>query len=68
MAVNLKKSVKVAMANKEVNQEWLAVQLNIKPPAVTMMMQRNECGFTRLNDLADVFGMKVSEFIALGEG
>jgi plasmid maintenance system antidote protein VapI len=61
------KSIRIALAIHNMNRVALAVKMNCAPPGVTQMCNRPNVRTDTLKKLAKVFGMKVSEFIALGE-
>lgn len=65
--MNLKKSIKQACLNKEVTQKSIAENLGFSPTQLQVIMKRNSASTAMLLSIADAFGMKLSEFIALGE-
>ena len=65
--MNISKSIRVALAMKEMNQKQLAERLGVHEPAVSQMVNRASITTGKLKQVADVLGMKVSELVALGE-
>ncbi len=65
--MNIGKSIKLAMVGREWTQKHLASLLGVHGPAMSRLVRSKECGGDRLRKLADIFGMRVSEFVALGE-
>jgi len=65
--MNVSKSIKVAMAKREMSAVQLAQALGVNRPAVSQIFMRNVVKTDMLQRMAKVFGMKVSELIALGE-
>ena len=65
--MNLRKSIKVALAERDMSQKDLAKKLCMSQSAVSQLAAQKSCTGPTLNKLADAFGLKVSEFIALGE-
>lgn len=65
--MDLKKSINVALAMTGITREELARRIGVTRPTLSTMTTRNACPSSKLEALAAAFGMKVSEFIALGE-
>lgn len=65
--MNVGKSIKVALAKKDMNQQDLAEKLRVSKPYVSQLAGKEHAGMGTVVLLADAFDMKVSEFIALGE-
>ena len=65
--MNLKKSIKLACLNKEVTQKAIAEKLGFSPTQLQVIMKRNSASTVMLLAISDAFGIKLSEFIALGE-
>ena len=65
--MNLKKSIKQACLNENINQVELADRLGIKPQQLSAIMSRGSTSIAMLASIASELKMKVSEFIALGE-
>jgi plasmid maintenance system antidote protein VapI len=61
------KSIRIALAQRNINRVTLAKMMDCAPPGVSQMCNRPSIRTDTLKKLAKVFGMKVSEFIALGE-
>lgn len=67
IAVNLRKSIKVALAQRGISQKALAKQLGMSETGLSQLAAQTSCTGATLQKLADAFDMKVSEFVALGE-
>jgi DNA-binding Xre family transcriptional regulator len=65
--MDIGKSMRVAMAMRGMRGNQLAEQLHVTAPTVSVMLSRRTCSGQTLQDLADIFGMKVSDFVKLGE-
>lgn len=65
--MNLRKSIKVALAQRDMEQKALAEQLGMSQSSMSQLAAQESCTGATLRKLADAFGMKVSEFVALGE-
>lgn len=65
--MNVGKSIKVAMAMKGIKQNELARQLQVGDVYMSRLANSEHAGMGTVNKLAHTFGMKVSEFVALGE-
>ncbi len=65
--MNLGKSIKVALAKAGMNQRQLADQMGLSHQFVTELTNKPSGSFANVKRLAKAFGMKPSEFIALGE-
>ena len=61
------KSIRVAMAMRGIRNSELSERLQVTAATVSVMLSRSTCSGQTLQNLANTFGMKVSEFIALGE-
>lgn len=61
------KSIRVAMAMRGIRNNQLAERLQVTAATVSVMLSRHTCSGQTLQNLANTFDMKVSEFIALGE-
>ena len=65
--MNIGKSLRIAMAEKNVKFAWLAKELKVTPTRVRHIAQQTDCNTSLIARLAIVFNMSASEFIALGE-
>ena len=65
--MNLKKSIRQDCLNKEVTQKAIAEKLGFSPTQLQVIMKRNSASTVMLLAISDAFGIKLSEFIALGE-
>lgn len=65
--MNLRKSIKVALAQRDMEQKTLAEQLGMSQSSMSQLAAQESCTGATLKKLAEAFGMKVSEFVALGE-
>ena len=65
--MDIGKSMRIAMAMRGLKGIQLAERLQVTGPTVSVMLSRRTCSGQTLQSLANIFGMKVSEFVALGE-
>lgn len=65
--MNLRKSVMVAMAQRDMKQKDVADKIGISQGSMSQLMGQVSCTGATLVKLASAFGLKVSEFVALGE-
>lgn len=66
--MDIKKSTKIALAMQNKKRSELADYLGVRRTYMsTVLSGRVGVSTERLQKIADFFGMKVSEFIALGE-
>lgn len=65
--MNLRKSVMLALASKEMMQKDLAKQLGMSQGSMSQLVNQKSCTGATLQKLAGAFDMKVSDFVALGE-
>lgn len=65
--MNLSKSLKIALVKADKSQAQLAEDLGIKRQVVNRWANSGNMTKETLEMLADYFGMKPSEFVALGE-
>lgn len=65
--MNLRKSIKTALAQRDMSQKALATKLGMLETSLSQLAAQKSCTGATLQKLADAFGLKVSEFIALGE-
>lgn len=66
--MNIGKSLKMAMLEKGVSQKDFALAMDITPiHANVLANNKSNPTVATLEKAADFFGLKVSEFIALGE-
>lgn len=65
--MNLRKSVMIALAHREMKQKDLADQIGMSQGSMSQLMNQTSCTGATLQKLAAAFDMKVSEFIKLGE-
>lgn len=65
--MNAGKSIKVALAKREMSQKELAEKMKTSTPYISQLVGRDHIGMGTVILLADAFEMKVSEFLALGE-
>ena len=61
------KSLKIAMAKKEIKSSELAKGLGVSSQQVSAWINRGSMRCQSLIPVSQYFGLKVSEFIALGE-
>jgi len=65
--VNLKQSIKMGLAKRQMRQGDLATQIGMRASSLSASAQRNSCSIQVLERIAAALDMKVSEFVALGE-
>ena len=65
--MNIKKSIKIALVERDQNQEWLAGQVGVSRGAISLILSRNSITTRLLGKIAVALQYKVSELIALGE-
>ena len=65
--MNITKSIKVALAQREQTQEWLANEVKMTAGALSALLTRNSIKSSLLDRMAKALNMKASELIALGE-
>lgn len=65
--MNLRKSIKQCLLDKEMSQKDLAVKLGMSETSMSQLAAQKSCTAATLQKLADAFDMKVSEFVAIGE-
>ena len=65
--MNIGKSINKALAEDEKNTVWLANKLKRSTATISLYRRSVHCQTETAQKLAKAFGMKTSEFIALGE-
>lgn len=66
--MNVAKSLDEALHQKRKTQTWLANELGCTIPYVNEIYLGNKVpSVNKLNKISEILGMKLSEFIALGE-
>lgn len=65
--MNVSKSIRVALAMRELTQKQLAERLGMYESAVSQLVNRSSITTDKLKQVSDALGMKVSELVALGE-
>jgi transcriptional regulator with XRE-family HTH domain len=66
--MDIAKSIRLALADINERQPWLASRLGVTRAHVNRMANGAIVpGGRKIEEIAEVFGMTVSEFIALGE-
>jgi DNA-binding Xre family transcriptional regulator len=65
--MNFRKSLKLALIQRDMTQKALAAQLGMRETSMSQLASQSSCTGATLQKIADAFGMKVSEFVALGE-
>ena len=67
--MNIGRSIRIACAHCDMNQGDLAATCGISRVTISHLVTgKTQCNQKTLETLAAAFDMKVSEFIALGEG
>lgn len=65
--MNIKKSVRVAMAQKDISQGDLASLIGMSASALSQMLNRKSITSEKLGQIATALDMKASELVSLGE-
>lgn len=65
--MDIKKSIRVALATKALNQNDLAAALGMSPSSVSQMLARESITSKNIEKIAAALQMKASELVALGE-
>lgn len=66
--MNTAKSITEALYVKRKNQKWLCEKLGCSPAYVSAIcVGKKQVGRNKIREIAEIFEMEVSEFIALGE-
>ena len=65
--MNIGRSIEVAMTQNDKNSAWLADQLNLTVTRVNVMRNSTHANTKNVERISRVFGMEVSDFVALGE-
>lgn len=66
-AMNFRKSLKLALAQRDMKQKELAEKLGMLETSLSQLASQTSCTGATLQKIADAFDMKVSEFVSLGE-
>lgn len=66
--MNVRKSINLALAQKDKNSLWLAERIEVSPQRLSAIKNsKSKLNMSTIEVLAKAFDMTVSEFIALGE-
>lgn len=65
--MNFRRSLKLALAQRDMTQKALAEQLGMRETSLSQLAAQTSCTGATLQKIAEAFDMKVSEFVALGE-
>jgi len=65
--MNIGKSIRRALLDRGWSQKLMASKLGVSANTASTLSRSSSCGGEKLRQLADIFGMRVSEFVALGE-
>ena len=65
--MDVSESLKICLKREKMSKGELAVKLGITPQTVTVLAKSKYCSPTNLIGMCELFNMKASEFIALGE-
>ncbi len=65
--MNLRRSIKIALAHKDKNAAWLATKLNMTKQQVSQIMSGSNVRSDTIDKVSEAFGISSSELIALGE-
>jgi transcriptional regulator with XRE-family HTH domain len=65
--MNLKRSIKVAIAGRDWNQQLLADHSGVSASHISIICKNNTASIRTIKALATALDMTTSEFIAIGE-
>lgn len=65
--MHIGKSIKVSLAKAGMSQRQLADKMGLSVRFITTLANRKTANLATVERIATVFGLKVSEFIAIGE-
>lgn len=65
--MNLRKSIKIALAQRDENAAWLADELTMSKQQLSQIMSGANVRTDTIDRLANALGLASSELIALGE-
>ena len=65
--MNVGKSLKMALAKRDMNQTQLAEKLKCTQVWINRLANSDSASMATVTQLSDALDMKVSEFVALGE-
>ena len=65
--MNIGKSIRKALIDKGMTQKELAEKMDIKQSSMSQLCSREFCNGSTMAALCEIFDMKASELIALGE-
>lgn len=65
--MNIGKSIKIALINAGKSQNWLAEKMGRFPQSVNRLANSKSATGSVIKELADIFEMPSSKFVALGE-
>lgn len=65
--MNVGKSIKVALAQRDLNQTQLAAQMKCTQVWINRLANSRSASMATVESLASALNMKVSDFLALGE-
>lgn len=65
--MDIKKSIRVALAHQGLNQGDLAKALGMSDSALSQMLNRKSITSEKINQIAVALKMKASELVAIGE-
>ena len=64
----LEKSLRIALAHKNMNKKQLAAKMSCTAVYISNIMKNGKLSVTKLNDVAEALDCTLWEFIKLGEG
>ena len=65
--MDISKSLNICLQRENMSKGDLAKNINVTPQTVTSLAKCNHCSHSNLIKMCNLFKMKASEFIALGE-
>ena len=61
------RAAKVALAQRGKSRAWLADQLGVSPQRASGVLNNESSSLETMRQMADLFGLKLSEYVVLGE-
>jgi len=65
--MNIKKSIRVALAQKDLTQGDLAEMVGMTASNMSLLLKRDSISTARLSEIAEALNMKVVDLLKLGE-
>lgn len=65
--MNLGKSIKIALAQREKNSSWLSIQADMTPQQLSRIIRVGKASTNTVDRISSALELSASELIALGE-